>query len=113
MVSVENLSTLRFHSPPGVNSDKPLLLVQRNGSVSAMLMEDLWALPACMSLGLPPVLQDLVVTPPVPTLSQCCLTTGQYLLQAWVWGIAELAVFLGAVPPALAGAGESVVGGMN
>lgn len=69
--------------------------------------------PACLKdfCQLP---QDLVMTPPVPTLGQSFFATRQDVLQAWVWGMAELAVFLGAIPPTeVAETGEDVVGGPN
>lgn len=69
--------------------------------------------PACLKnfCQLP---QDLVVTPPIPILGQSGLATRQDVLQTWIWGIAELAVFLGAAPPTqVAGTGEDVVGGQN
>lgn len=97
-------STLRFHSPPGVYSDLSLRVMfwapapcPTKWSAAAMVTADLWPLPACILLGLQ-FPQDLVVMPPVPTLSQCRLTTEQDVLQAWVWGIAELTVFFGAIP---------------
>lgn len=54
------------------------------------------------------------MAPPVPTLSQSCFAARQDVLQAWLWGIADWAVFFSAVPLSqVAGTGEGVVGGLD